>query len=113
MPEQQTANPLGMIIPIAVFALVFYFFIYRPQKKQERETSKMRNSISVGDEITTVGGILGRVVNVKDEYIVIETGSDRNKIRVTRWAIHSVNKKADEEGAQKSNTFKVKDVKKS
>jgi preprotein translocase subunit YajC len=73
----------------------------------------MRNGISVGDEITTIGGVLGRIVTVKEEYIVIETGSDRNKLRITRWAIQSVNRKADEEGQPKSASFKVKDVKKS
>lgn len=57
---------LSLIIPMALLAIVFYFFIYRPQKKQEKETSDMRNSIEIGDVIVTSGGIVGMVVKIKD-----------------------------------------------
>ena len=65
--------------------------LIRPQKKKEKEIQLMRSKLEVGDEIVTIGGIIGRVVNIKDETIVIETGSDRSKIRITRWAVQQNN----------------------
>lgn len=70
---------------------MFYFFMIRPQKKREKEVEKMRSSIEVGDEIVTSGGIIGRVVSIREDTIVIETGSDRSKIRIARWAIQQNN----------------------
>ncbi len=78
---------LGMIVLVFV---VFYFFAIRPQKKQEREANEMRNALTVGDEITTIGGILGRVVKVTEETVVIETGKDRTKLHILKSAIRSV-----------------------
>ena len=71
--------------------LVFYFALIRPQKKREKEAEKMRNSLEVGDEIVTVGGVIGRVVVIKEDNIVIETGGDRSKVRIARWAIQQNN----------------------
>jgi len=68
---------------------VFYFLLIRPQKKKEKETQRMRNSIQVGDEIVTAGGIVGLVVSIKEDTVVIETGNDRSKVRIKRWAIQS------------------------
>ena len=76
-----------MVIYLVVIVAFFYFFMVRPQKKQERETAAMRNSLEVGDEITTIGGIMGRVVTVKDDSLIIETGADRNRMQITRWAV--------------------------
>ena len=80
------------IIMLVILLVVFYFFMIRPQKKQEKETAAMRDALQVGDEITTIGGICGKIIAVKDdsESIIIETGSDRARIRVKRWAIGSV-----------------------
>ena len=86
---------LTLVIPLLLLGVVFYFFIYRPQKKQERETAEMRNSVEVGDVIATAGGIVGMVVKVKDEMILIETGGDRTKIQLQKWAIDSVLEKAN------------------
>jgi preprotein translocase subunit YajC len=61
------------------------------QRKKEKEVSKMRSAVEVGDEIVTAGGIVGRVVSMKDDTIVVETGSDRSKIRIMRWAIQHNN----------------------
>ena len=88
---------MSMILMIGIFALVFYLFIYRPQKKQEKETARMRNSLEVGDEITTIGGIIGAVVSIKEETVTIETGKDRCKIRIHRSAVRSIDVKANEE----------------
>ena len=78
---------LGMI---AVIIVVFYFFGMRPQKKQERAAQEMRNSLSVGDEITTIGGIIGKIVSIKEETMVIETTRDHTRIRLLKSAVRSV-----------------------
>ena len=79
----------GTIIMIVVLVGLFYF-MYRSNKKQERETSQMRNSLEVGDEITTIGGIIGEIVKIKEETVTIETGKDRTKIRILRSAVRAV-----------------------
>ena len=81
------------IISIVMIVLMFgalYFFMIRPQKKQERETNEMRNNLQVGDEITTIGGIIGKVISIKDETLMIETGHDRTKIRILKSAVRCV-----------------------
>ena len=75
---------------------VFYFFILRPQKKQEKQAAEMMNSLAVGDEITTIGGIVGRIVRIKEETCVIETSKDGTKIRILKSAIKSVDVKAED-----------------
>ena len=79
------------IIMMALIILVFWFFIIRPQRKKDKETAKMRSELQIGDEIVTIGGIIGIIVSMKEDSLVIETGSDRSKIRVTRWAISGKN----------------------
>lgn len=83
-------NSLLMFFPIIILFVLMYFMLIRPQKKQEKKLKEMRNSMQVGDEVVTAGGIIGRIVNVKDDTIVIETGSDRSKVRIKRWAISEV-----------------------
>jgi preprotein translocase subunit YajC len=81
---------------------IMYFVMIRPQKKKQKAEKDMRESLQVGDEITTIGGIVGRVVTVKDDSLIIETGADRNKIKITRWAIstnNTVTEKAEAERA--------------
>ena len=84
------------ILMLVIVVVVFYFFMYRPQKKQENETNSMRNGLQVGDEITTIGGIIGKIVSIKEETILLETGSDKNKIRILRSAVRSVDVKAED-----------------
>ena len=79
----------GGIIMIVVMAVAMYFLMIRPQKKKQKEEQEMRDSIQIGDEVTTIGGIIGRVVTVKEDSIVIETGADRVKMRFQRWAIQT------------------------
>ena len=74
---------LGLVV------LVF-FFMFRSQKKQEKEANDMRNNLQIGDEVTTIGGIIGEIVRIKEETVTIETGKDRTKIRILRSAIRSV-----------------------
>lgn len=78
---------LGMVV---IFFLVFYFFAIRPQKKQEKQVNEMRNQLMVGDEITTIGGIIGKIISIKEETVMIETGHDRTKIRILKSAVRNV-----------------------
>ena len=83
---------LGTLLPIVAVFVVFYFFMMRPQKKKEKETERMRKEIQIGDEIVTIGGVVGKVVSIKDEdQLIIETGSDKTRIRIKRWAIQNKN----------------------
>lgn len=75
---------------IAVIVVVFYFFGMRPQKKQEQAAQQMRNNLAVGDEITTIGGIIGKIVSIKEETMVIETTRDHTRIRLLKSAVRSV-----------------------
>ena len=79
----------GSIIIFVVMIAAMYFLMIRPQKKKQKEEQQMRDSIQIGDEITTIGGIMGRVVTVKEDSIVLETGADRVKMRFQRWAIQT------------------------
>ena len=76
-----------MLIPLALIVVFFYFFIIRPEKKRTKEMQNMLNNIQVADEVITNGGIIGRVLSVKEDTVLIETGSDRTKIRVLKSAI--------------------------
>ena len=88
---QQTAGGGIMTIVMLVgMVAIFYFLLYRPQKKQEKQTAKMRDNLQIGDEISTNGGILGRVVRIKDDIVTIETGSDKNKLKIFKWAVRAV-----------------------
>ena len=84
----------GGIIMIVVLFVVLYFFMIRPQKKQEKKDQEMRNALCVGDEVTTIGGIIGKVVSIKEETFVLETTKDKTKIRFLKGAIRSVDVKA-------------------
>ena len=86
---------IGMIVLLVVMVAGMYFLMIRPQRKQQKKDQEMRESTQVGDEITTIGGIMGRVVTVKEDSLIIETGADRNKMKIARWAIQ-VNNTATE-----------------
>lgn len=79
-------------ILLGVMLVMMYFMVIRPQRTREKQQTEMRNSIEVGDGVTTIGGVVGRVVSVKDDTILIETGSDRVKIRLMKWAVQEVEK---------------------
>ena len=85
------------IIMVVAMVGVMYFLMIKPQKKREKTEKEMRDSIEVGDGVTTIGGIVGRVVSTKEDTILIETGTDRTKLRILRGAISQVEKlKLDE-----------------
>ncbi len=82
-------NPYGSIILMVALVGVMYFMMIRPQRKRQKEEQEMRSSLEIGDEIITIGGIVGKVVKIREEDIVIETGADRTKMRLQRWAVNT------------------------
>ena len=75
------------IIMLIVMVAVFYFLLIRPENKRKKEAEQMRSNVKSGDQITTIGGIVGTVVNVKDDKFVIETGADQVRIEFAKWAL--------------------------
>lgn len=99
---ETATNSTGLwssLLMMALIIVVFWFFIIRPQRKKDKETAKMRSELQIGDEIITIGGIIGIIVSVKDDTLVIETGSDRSKVRLARWAIQTINKQQNQPAA--------------
>ena len=100
---EQTGGGLGAWMPIIMIGLLFvimYFFMIRPQKKREKQDGEMRDALQVGDEVTTIGGIIGKVVSIKGETFVLETTKDKTKIRFLKAAIRSVDVKSADVAAQ-------------
>ena len=91
------ASLLTTLLPFVVLIVVFYFLLIRPENKKKKALSEMRNALSVGDEITTIGGIVGKVVHIKDDLVTIETSEDRVRIQITRWAISTKGTQATEQ----------------
>ena len=95
----------GFALTLVAFGLVFYFLFLRPQKKRDQEATDMRNSLAVGDEVTTLGGIIGKVISIKEETFVLETTKDKTKIRFHKGAVRSIDVKiADVVAAQQTET---------
>lgn len=87
--DETTGQLLQSLLIIAVPVAVFYFLLIRPQRKKDKAVAEMRKNLEVGDEVTTIGGIVGKVVSIKDDTVIIESGADKNRIRFKRWAIQS------------------------
>jgi preprotein translocase subunit YajC len=94
-----SGNVIQIVMIVGMIA-IFYFLLIRPQKKQEKAANAMRDALQIGDEVTTIGGIIGAIVSIKEETVVIETTRDGTKIRFLRSAIRSVDVKAED--AQKN-----------
>ncbi len=115
-----TANASGssttMIIPLVAMFAIMYFVMIRPQKKRQKEEQAMREAVEVGDEITTIGGICGKVVTTKEDSLIIETGADRNRLQIKRWAVQTNNTATErlqaEREAAKAAAEKAKEEKK-
>ena len=103
-----------MIILMVLLFVGMYFLMIRPQKKQQKKEQEIRENTQVG-EITTIGGIVGKVVTVKEDSLIIETGADKNKMKITRWAIQTnvtANEKIKaEREAAKAAALKAKEEK--
>ena len=122
--DTQAAGGLGglfggnmwmMILLYAAIIGAIYFFLIRPNSKKKKEEAQMRNNLEIGDEITTIGGIMGRIVAIKDDEdaIIIETGSDRVKMKFKKWCISTVDtvkeKPADQTEKKSFSLFRKKD----
>ena len=98
-----------ILVYVALFA-VLYFLLIRPNSKKKKKEQEMRNNIAIGDEITTIGGIVGRIVAIKEDEdaFIIETGSDRVKMKFKKWAISSVDTDKGPTDAQKAKEERAK-----
>ena len=81
---------IGTVLPIILLAAVFYFMIIRPQKKRDKQVRDMLSALKKGDKITTIGGIYGRISEVRDDVVTIEVGAERTQLLIARWAIKGV-----------------------
>ncbi len=92
MPQDAntTAALLSTLFPFILLIVVFYFMIIRPQRKREKQTKEMLASLKVGDNITTIGGICGKIVRIRDDILTIEVGTDKVQLVIERWAVRSV-----------------------
>lgn len=99
-------NGSMMWVYLIAMIAIMYFLMIRPQRKKQKEEQTMRDNIQIGDEITTIGGIMGKVVTVKEDSLVIETGADRNKLKIARWAV-STNNTANEKLAAEREAAKA------
>ena len=106
---------LPSMLMIVVMVAVFYFILIRPENKRKKKAEEMRNSLKVGDDITTIGGITGTICAVKEKTLVIETGADRVRIEFAKWAISSKGTQTTEdavpEKTEKSEKSDKKDKK--
>ena len=103
-----TAGMGSSLIMLVVMFAIFYFMLIRPENKRKKEAEQMRSTVKNGDKIVTIGGIVGTVVNVKENRIVIETGADQVRIELEKWAISS-NETAD--AAAKAEAKKAEEAK--
>ena len=88
---------MPMILMIVIMFAVFYFFVIRPENKKKKKAEEMRNSLSLGDEIITIGGMIGKIVQITEDTITFETGEDRVRIQIKKWAISTTAKTEAEE----------------
>ena len=95
MENSTVSSYLITFLPLILIFVAFWFFLIRPQKKRDQKTQEMRNSVQPGDEIVTIGGVVGKVLSVKDDAIVIYCGSDKTKMEFKKWAISEVTKRSE------------------
>lgn len=98
------------IVMVVLLFVALYFFMIRPQKKQEKKDAEMRSALAIGDEVTTIGGIIGKVISIKDETFVLESTKDKTKIRFLKNAIRSVDVKAADLAAAVMEAKKEKEA---
>ncbi|MBZ4647580.1 MAG: preprotein translocase subunit YajC [Petroclostridium sp.] len=92
MPQE--TNIFAILIPYIIIFAVFYFILILPQRKKDKKIKAMLAALKVGDEVLTIGGIYGKIVNIKDDILTIEVGADKTKLRIARWAVRSVENSA-------------------
>ena len=102
--QQGTLGLGGMLIPLILMFVLMYFLMIRPESKRKKKAEEMRNNLSLGDEITTIGGLTGKIVQVTEDTVTFETGEDRVRIQTKKWAIQTTAKMEAEE----ANKYKKK-----
>ena len=106
-----TAAAGGMgstLIMLVLMLAVFYFMLIRPENKRKKEAEEMRSAVKVGDKITTIGGICGTVVSIKDDKLVIETGADQVRIELAKWAMSTNETAAEQKKAEAKKAQEAK-----
>ena len=92
-----TVSSMPMLVMVLIMFAVFYFLVIRPENKKKKKTEEMRNSLTLGDEIITIGGMIGKIVQITEDTITFETGEDRVRIQTKKWAISTTAKMEAEE----------------
>lgn len=109
LTEASTAGAGGStILMLVLMFVVFYFFFIRPENKKKKKVEDMRNSLSLGDEITTIGGMTGKIVQVTEDTVTFETGEDRVRIQIKKWGISTTAKMEAAEAEARANKGKKK-----
>jgi len=90
-------DAFSAMIMFAVVIGAMYLFMIRPEQKRKKKAAEMRNNLTVGDEITTIGGMVGKIVQIKDEFITFETGEDRVRVKIAKWGIGTIGKSKEEQ----------------
>ena len=103
------ASTSSFLIMIVIMVVVMYFMIWRPESKRKKQAEAMRSSLKKGDQITTIGGIIGKIVQVQDETIIIETSEDRVRMELTKWAVSTNNSQQPEPDAKKGKKAKAEE----
>ena len=97
-----TGSSASMIIILLLFFVLMWFFMIRPEKKKQKKIEAMRNALSVGDEIVTIGGIMGTIVHITEDDITIETSEDKVRVQFKKWAVSSNVRAEAAEGKEKN-----------
>lgn len=90
MAAQNSSSMLVSFLPLILMMVIFYFLLIRPQKKKQKEIQNMRDGVKIGDEIITIGGIMGKVLLVKEDYVVIESSATKTRLDIMKWGISSL-----------------------
>lgn len=119
MPQFYTGSAegagLGIFLPLILMLAMIYFLMIRPENKRKKQAEEMRSSLKKGDQITTIGGIVGKIVQVSDENIIIETSDDRVRMELTKWAVSTNNSnppaagKKGKKAAESEETPRIED----
>ncbi len=107
-----TGGGMSGILFLVIIVVVFYFFLIRPENKRKKQHPQMRDNLTIGDEIVTIGGIMGKVVQVTEDTITFETGEDRVRLQVTKWAISTNVREEKAKAAQQAAARNAKAKKK-
>ena len=99
-----SASMMSLLIPLVLMIALMYFLMIRPENKKKKQAEEMRNSLKKGDQITTIGGIVGKIVQVTDENIIIETSDDRVRMELTKWAVSTNNSNPPADAKQAKKT---------